>query len=87
MNKRIIFHDRPDSTFVEFNEIESITYSGIKYIPMSEMLLIKSKSGTIYVDFNFKNYLTVWKDVICTCKKNNPYICIDIKVRKRLKIE
>lgn len=86
IDKKIIFHNRPDSTFLEFNEIDSINYNGTRFIPMSEMLIIKSKAGIIYVDFNFINYLNVWKDVVYICKKSNPNISVDEKVQKRLGI-
>jgi hypothetical protein len=86
INNKIIFHEYPIRTAIEFDKIDSIGYSGTKIIPMSEMLIIKSEAGIIYVDFNFINYLNVWKDVIYTCKKNNPSILVDKKVQKRLGI-
>lgn len=81
---KITFIDGPASITASPNEVVKLTYSGTKWIPMSEMMAIETKRETIYVDFNFKNYRQAWKDVIELSREANSSVVIDNKLIKRI---
>lgn len=77
--------DSPIVWQTKFTEIKKIKYTGLQWIPMSEVLVIESEVDTIYVDFNFIRYLEVWKDILDICLEQKPDIDVDPRLIKRLK--
>lgn len=70
-------------TKIRYQSIERIQYHGTKIIPMSEMIGIQAGLKTIYIDFNFKNYRSIWKEVVQRCE-GNENIQIDPRIYNRL---
>lgn len=68
---------------IHFDTIDKIQYYGTKIVPMSEMISIHSGLKTIYIDFNFKNYRSIWKEVVKRCE-GVENITIDPRIYKRL---
>jgi len=86
-NNLFIFYDTNKDVIICVEEIKSIKYSGNKLIPMSEMMIIKTDSQVIYIDFNFEQYLEIWKEIILLIQRNNSKIVISPRLLKRLKIK
>lgn len=84
VENKLIFVDKI-RTCISFENIESIAYSGCKFVPMSEYISIKTATKVIYVDYNFNNYLLVWRDILFKCKEKNPELQVDPKLLKRIK--
>lgn len=79
---KIIFHDKK-TIDVLIKNVSNITYHGTKIIPMSEMISVHAGLKTIYIDFNFKDYRSVWREVIKRCE-GNENIQIDPRIYNRL---
>ena len=84
INDCIAFDNLNNCTQINFDEIIEINYKGTKFFPLSEMIIIKSLKDSIYVDYNFKDYLNIWQEIISLCQERNLNINIDSKIIKRL---
>ncbi|MBE6903823.1 MAG: hypothetical protein E7480_04355 [Ruminococcaceae bacterium] len=80
LNDKIVFYDSGSELFIQYSEIEKLSYSGTKFVPMSEIMTIHSKDKKIYIDFNFLEYRKIWAEIINECQKRN----IDCKIDDKL---
>ena len=71
---------------LSWDYIERLEYKGIKGIAITEKMIIHHSTGVIYVDCVFKQYTTVWKEIINRAEEQNPQIIIDKDLYSRLKI-
>lgn len=69
---------------VPWKEIKRLEYKGTKRIPISELMIIHATYSTIYVDYNFKDYTTVWRDIVAKCEVHQPDFLMDIMLKERL---
>lgn len=76
-------HKPPMNVKMEYGDIIRLGYSGSQYIPVSEALIVQTSDETIYVDFNFKNYLKLWNDII-SIVRTNPHVQVDQRLKSRL---
>ena len=79
---KVIFHDKK-TIEVLLKDVSNLTYHGTKIIPISEMIGIHAGLKIIYIDFNFKNYRSIWKEVVQRCE-GNENIQIDPRIYNRL---
>ena len=85
-NDKIVLYDNISSVTMLYTEINKITYHGTKLIGISERITIHSKTETINIDYNYKKYLKIWKEVITLCLLKNSHVTIDKRIRKRTEL-
>lgn len=84
--KKILFYKRPITWTLEMKQIKKIRYSGILWIPMSEVLILESDIEKIKIDFNFYHYLDVWREVIYACLNETSEVVLSNRLVRRLKL-
>ena len=77
-------HNPPCDVKITYIDVTKLTCKGTKIVPMSEMLVVETKSEKIYVDFNFERYLELWNEIYLKCKEQNPNVIVSNKLEKRI---
>lgn len=78
----INYKDRNILLFWE--NIIRIEYQGSNQFPIFEKIIIRGVVGKIEINYFYKDYLSVWREVIDECKLHNSDIIIDERIKKRL---
>lgn len=78
-------HKPPVQLKIPFKDITELKYHGTKYIPINEIMIVTDGTETVYLDFNFENYLLLWEDIYLKCIEVNQNLKVDDNLKKRLK--
>ena len=83
---KIVLTRIPLSWQVKFEDIKRIDYQGIRFLPIFDVMIIKSDTGFVSIDYNVPHYLDIWKQVLELSLEKNPEIQVDIRLLKKLKL-
>ena len=64
--------------------IQRLEYSGTKYFPFSENMLIYAGTDIIYIDYTISNYLEVWKEIVSLLDSTVEHPIIDMNLKLRI---
>ena len=84
---KIVLTRIPLSWQVKFEDIKRIDYQGIRFLPIFDVMIIKSDTDFVSIDYNFPHYLDIWKQVLELSLEKNPEIQVDIRLLKKLKLQ
>ena len=84
---KIVLTRVPLSWQVKFEDIKRIDYQGVRLLPIFDVMVIKSETDFISIDYNFPHYLDIWKMVLELSLEKNPGIQVDTRLLRRLRLQ
>lgn len=85
INSDGIFYKRQGKEiYVTWPNIQRLEYSGTKYFPFSENMLIYAGTDIIYIDYTISNYLEVWKEIVSLLDSTVEHPIIDMNLKLRI---
>ena len=84
---KIVLTRVPLSWQVKFEDIKRIDYQGVRLLPIFDVMVIKSETDFVSIDYNFPHYLDIWKMVLELSLEKNPGIQVDTRLLRRLRLQ
>ena len=84
---KIVLTRIPLSWQVKFEDIKRIDYQGVRLLPIFDVMVIKSETDFVSIDYNFPHYLDIWKMVLELSLEKNPGIQVDTRLLRRLRLQ
>lgn len=75
-----------DEIKIRLKDVRSVKYRGVPFVPLFDIIaLFDSRGQMIFIDYNYEEYLSIWKRTVELCKNANPEVCIDQKILEKIK--
>ncbi len=84
---KIVLTRVPLSWQVNFEDIKRIDYQGVRLLPIFDVMVIKSETDFVSIDYNFPHYLDIWKMVLELSLEKNPGIQVDTRLLRKLRLQ
>ena len=84
---KIVLTRIPLSWQVKFEDIKRIDYQGVRLLPIFDVMVIKSETDFVSIDYNFPHYLDIWKMVLELSLEKNPGIQVDTRLLRKLRLQ
>lgn len=87
-DEKVIVTSRGQKYDIHYYEIVAIQYQGVAHSLLADCLVLNcGRSGKIYIDAAYENYIDLWKRIITNTQSQKPNIVVDNSVIKRLNKE